>query len=73
MFAIILRTKLIIGWIFDLKKKLRTLLCDFFSFLGPKRTHFHIRGHENKEKHLFYFGLRIPLPIQIQLLENKKK
>jgi hypothetical protein len=37
--------------------------------LGPQKTHLRIGGHENKEKHLFYFGLRILLPIQIQWLE----
>jgi hypothetical protein len=50
------------------KKKLWTLYRDFFSFLGPK-THFRIGRHENNEKHLFYGGLRILLPIKIQLLE----
>jgi hypothetical protein len=36
---------------------------------------FRIGRHENKKKHLFYFGFRILLPIQIQLLEieNLKK
>jgi phosphatidylserine decarboxylase len=47
---------------------------DFFSlFLVPK-TRFRIGRHENKEKRLFYFGLRILLLLQIQLLdfENRK-
>jgi hypothetical protein len=46
---------------------------DFFSFLGS-RTHFRTGRHENKEKPHFYFGLRILLPIQIQLqeIENPK-
>jgi hypothetical protein len=35
------------------------------------KTHFRIERHENKEKRLFYFGLRIRLAIQIQLLEFK--
>jgi hypothetical protein len=48
-------------------------LSDFFSFLGLN-THFRAGRYENKEKRLFYFGLRILLPNQIQLLkiENKK-
>jgi hypothetical protein len=33
------------------------------------KTDFRKGRHENKEKRLFYFGLRILLPIQIQLLE----
>jgi hypothetical protein len=38
------------------------------------KHHFPIGRHDNKEKRLFYFGLRIRLPIQIQLLniENPK-
>jgi hypothetical protein len=40
----------------------------FFLFWAIK-THFRAGGHENKEKRLRYFGLRILLPIQIQLLE----
>jgi hypothetical protein len=36
--------------------------------LGPKNS-FLIGRHENKEKRKIYFGLRIPLPKQIQLLE----
>jgi hypothetical protein len=51
-------------------KKNWTLLIDFFSFLGPK-THFCKGRHENKEKHIFYFGLRILSPIQIELLETE--
>jgi hypothetical protein len=42
--------------------------------LGPN-TPFRIGLHENKEKHLFYFGLKILLSIQIQFLleiENPK-
>jgi hypothetical protein len=41
--------------------------------LAPK-THFRIGRHESKEKRLFYFGLRIILPNQIQLyeIENPK-
>jgi hypothetical protein len=40
------------------------------TFLKMK-THFRIERHENKEKRLLYFGLRILLAIQIQLLEFK--
>jgi hypothetical protein len=36
--------------------------------LGPK-SHFRIGRLDNKEKRLFYFGLMILLPIQIQVLE----
>jgi hypothetical protein len=55
------------------KKKTWMLVSEFFPFLDPK-THFRERIHENKEKRLLYFGVRIPLPIQIQLLdiENPK-
>jgi hypothetical protein len=51
-------------------KKNRLALLDFSLFWAQK-THFRA---ENKEKRLCYFGLRIPLPIQIQLLdiENTK-
>jgi hypothetical protein len=45
-------------------------LVTFSLFWAPK-THFRIGKHENKEKLLFYFGLRIPLPFQIQL-ENPR-
>jgi hypothetical protein len=41
------------------------------SFFWALKTHFRIGRHENKEKRLFYFGLRILLPIQIQLLETE--
>jgi hypothetical protein len=46
-----------------------TLFSDPFSFLGSRAG-----KHENTEKLLYYFGLRILLPIQIQLLdiENPK-
>jgi hypothetical protein len=44
------------------------ILVDFL-FFGPKKTRFQAGRHENKEKRLFYFGLRILLPIQIQLLD----
>jgi hypothetical protein len=33
---------------------------------GPKKTHFRAGRHENKEKRLFYFDLRILMPIQIK-------
>jgi hypothetical protein len=52
----------------DKKKIGLTLIGEFFSFLGPK-THFRVGRHENKGKRQFYFGLRILLPIQIQLLD----
>jgi hypothetical protein len=38
------------------------------TFSNPK-THFCLSRHENKEKRRFHFDLRIPLPIQIQLLD----
>jgi hypothetical protein len=41
-----------------------------FSFWAPK-THVQIGRQENKEKRLFYFDLRIRLPIQISLFEIK--
>jgi hypothetical protein len=46
-----------------------------FSLFGPQKTHYWAGRHESKEKCIFYFGLRILLPIQIQLLdiENPKK
>jgi hypothetical protein len=52
-------------------KKILTLFSEFFAFLSPKNS-FPGRKHENKEKRLFYFSLRILLPIQIQLLNIKK-
>jgi hypothetical protein len=39
-------------------------------FLGQK-SHFRTGRHAIKETHLFYIGLRIILPIQIQLLDIK--
>jgi hypothetical protein len=39
--------------------------------LGPK-THFRRGRHENNEKRLFYFGLRILLQIQCQFLDIRK-
>jgi hypothetical protein len=42
-----------------------------FSLFGALKNHFLVVSHENKEKRRFYFGLRIILPIQIQLLEIK--
>jgi hypothetical protein len=55
------------------KKIVGPYLVTFSLFWAPK-THFHVGRHENKEKRLFYFGLRIFLPIQIQLkeIENPK-
>jgi hypothetical protein len=50
------------------KKTYLAFLTDIFLFCAPK-THFCIGRHENKEKCRFYFGLRILLPMQIQLLE----
>jgi hypothetical protein len=50
-----------------------------FSLFWAPETHFRIGRQENKDKHVFFFGLRIVLPIQIQLFEienkikNKKK
>jgi hypothetical protein len=45
-----------------------------FSLFCALKTHFRTGRHENKEKRLCYFGLRIFLPIQLQLLaiENPK-
>jgi hypothetical protein len=43
------------------------------SLSWAKKTPFRAGRHENKEKSLFYFGLRIRLPIQIQLLDIEKK
>jgi hypothetical protein len=40
-----------------------------FSLFRSLKTHFRAGRHENKEKRLFYFGLKILLPIQIQFLE----
>jgi hypothetical protein len=40
-----------------------------FSFFWALKTRFREGRHENKEKRLFYVGLKILLPIQIQLLE----
>jgi hypothetical protein len=54
------------------KKKFWTLFSEFFSFLA-QQTHFRAGRHENKEMHLFYFGLRILLPTQIQLLLVRHK
>jgi hypothetical protein len=46
-----------------------------FGLFWAQKTHFRTSRQENKEKRLLYFGLRIILPIQIQLLdiENTKK
>jgi hypothetical protein len=46
-----------------------------FSPFWALKTHFQVGRHENKVIRHFYFGLRILLPIQIQLLEieNPKK
>jgi hypothetical protein len=41
----------------------------FSLFWAQKKTLFRAGKHENKEKRLFFFGLRILLPIQIQLLD----
>jgi hypothetical protein len=56
------------------EKKLVPILSPFL-FFGPQKTHSRVRRHENTGKHLFYFGLRIIVLIQIQLLEieNPKK
>jgi hypothetical protein len=45
-----------------------------FIFFGPKNFIPGAGRRENEEKRLFYFGLRILLPIQIHLLdiENPK-
>jgi hypothetical protein len=40
-----------------------------FSHFCPKKNHFSVGRHENREKSLFYFLLRIVLLIQFQLLE----
>jgi hypothetical protein len=40
---------------------------------GALKTHFRIGRHENKEERLFYFGLRILMQIQIQLLAIDKR
>jgi hypothetical protein len=44
------------------------------SLFWAPNTHFWAGRHQNKEKHLFYFGLQMLLLIQIQLLdiENPK-
>jgi hypothetical protein len=42
-----------------------------FSLFWTQKTNFQVGRHANKEKHLLYFGLRILLPIQIQLLDIK--
>jgi hypothetical protein len=42
-----------------------TVFSDFYLFWAEK-THFHTERHENKEKRLFYFDLRILLPILIK-------
>jgi hypothetical protein len=46
-----------------------------FSLFCAPNTHFWAGRHENKEKRTYYFGLRILLPIKIQVLdvENPKK
>jgi hypothetical protein len=62
-------------WIFIpiltyLKKKILTLFSEFFSLLGQKL----ISGQEDmkiKKNLLCYFGLRILLSIQIQLLDTE--
>jgi hypothetical protein len=45
-----------------------------FSLFWAQKTYFRTGRHKNKENRLFYFGLRILLPIQLQLLdiENPK-
>jgi hypothetical protein len=45
-----------------------------FLLFGPKKAPFWAERHENKDKRSSYFGHRILLPIQIQLLdiENPK-
>jgi hypothetical protein len=40
-----------------------------FSIFGALKAQFQAGRRENKAKRLFYFGLRIILPIQIHLLE----
>jgi hypothetical protein len=40
-----------------------------FSLVWEQKTHFRAGRQENKEKRLFYFGMRILFPIQIQLLD----
>jgi hypothetical protein len=39
------------------------------NIFGPKKPYFWAGRHENKEKRLFYFGLKILSPIQIQSLD----
>jgi hypothetical protein len=53
-------------FVYPIKRILLSLFC-------PK-TYFRAGSHENKEKHLCYYGLGNLLPIQIQLLdiENPK-
>jgi hypothetical protein len=43
-----------------------------FSLFWDPQTHFRAGRHESNEKRLIYFGLRILLPVKIQLLENPK-
>jgi hypothetical protein len=39
-----------------------------FSLFGVQKVHLREGRHESKEKYLVYFGLRIRLPTQFQLL-----
>jgi hypothetical protein len=52
-----------------LKKKIVGLYFVTFTYLWAANTPFFIGRHENKENRSCYFGLRIFLTIQIQLLE----
>jgi hypothetical protein len=64
-------------WIFDThiyqleeeKISLTLITVGHFSLFWPQKIHFQEGRHENKETRLYYFGLRILLPIIIQLLE----
>jgi hypothetical protein len=51
------------------------LFSDVFSFFLPRKLISRKEDMQIIKKRFFYFGLRIPLPIQIQLLdiENPKK
>jgi hypothetical protein len=47
--------------------KFWTIFCDFLFF----KTHFRFGRDDNKEKHLFYFSLRIIFPINCKLWKLK--
>jgi hypothetical protein len=52
--------------LFEEKQNFLIYLVTFSLFLAQK-TNFRIGRHESQEKYLFYFGLRIFVPIQILL------